>query len=146
MRFELNAVCTDQSNVKERSYQANMIRSIYAKADQVLCWLGPASEADGNLLQNLLKQIDGAIDFIAALGQAAMKRGVAVGGFPVDLTVSGSKQIYLTRDNKNFYPPDEWLQNHGLPPVAALKMERLRQIHEQRVFLKDVDHSGNSGQ
>jgi len=40
----IDAICIDQENVTERSHQVGMMRAIYGRANQVICWLGPADE------------------------------------------------------------------------------------------------------
>ena len=37
----IDAICIDQSNLKEKSAQLPLISNIFAKASRVLCWLGP---------------------------------------------------------------------------------------------------------
>lgn len=39
----IDAICIDQDNDKERGHQVRQMGSIYAKAEQVLVWLGPAT-------------------------------------------------------------------------------------------------------
>ena len=70
------------------------------------------------MLKKLPSQIDGAIDSTTVLGQQVMERDVLMGGVPADDMVDGPKQIYATRDNRYFYPSDEWLMGHKLPVVA----------------------------
>lgn len=42
----IDQICIDQETVKERNHQVSLMSTIYARADEVLIWLG--SEADGS--------------------------------------------------------------------------------------------------
>jgi hypothetical protein len=53
----VDAICIDQSNLKERGHQVNQMRNIYSKADRVLIWLGPATD-DTDTLFDSLKQLE----------------------------------------------------------------------------------------
>ncbi|KAF2826023.1 HET-domain-containing protein, partial [Ophiobolus disseminans] len=39
----VDAICIDQSNVKERNHQVAQMRDIYTMASSVIVWLGPSS-------------------------------------------------------------------------------------------------------
>ncbi|KDN67063.1 hypothetical protein CSUB01_10872 [Colletotrichum sublineola] len=47
----IDAICIDQTNARERSYQVQQMGEIYHKADQVLFWLGPATDDTDSLLE-----------------------------------------------------------------------------------------------
>jgi hypothetical protein len=49
----VDAICIDQSNLKERGHQVNQMRNIYSRADRVLIWLGPATDDTDTLLDSL---------------------------------------------------------------------------------------------
>ncbi|UPK99291.1 hypothetical protein LCI18_010226 [Fusarium solani-melongenae] len=49
----VDAVCIDQSNVAERGHQVTYMGSIYERADNVIVWLGSASENAGLLISAL---------------------------------------------------------------------------------------------
>jgi hypothetical protein len=42
--FWIDALCIDQGNVHERGHQVSLMRDIYMVAENVLVWLGPATE------------------------------------------------------------------------------------------------------
>ena len=42
-----DAICIDQSNLRERGEQVQLMRSIYQQAKEVLVWLGPEDEDGG---------------------------------------------------------------------------------------------------
>jgi ankyrin repeat protein len=44
--YWIDQICIDQETVQERNHQVNLMSKIYARADEVLIWLG--SEADGS--------------------------------------------------------------------------------------------------
>ena len=115
----IDQCCINQSNVEERSAQVIIMRQIYRNSSRVLSWFGPATANDGAMLQALFKRIDGAIDSTTALGRDIMKKGLKIPGFPKDEAVEGSKPIWDTRDNRNYYPSGEWLASHGLPQSSA---------------------------
>lgn len=49
----IDAICIDQNNEKERGHQVRQMGSIYAKAEQVLIWLGPATPETDILLDDM---------------------------------------------------------------------------------------------
>ena len=48
-----DAVCINQSDVSERSFQVALMHQIYGNATQVLVWLGPGDERTGNVFSLL---------------------------------------------------------------------------------------------
>ncbi|KAI0548238.1 heterokaryon incompatibility protein-domain-containing protein [Xylaria curta] len=52
----IDAICINQDDDIERSWQVNEMRNIFALADQVYCWLGPAAD-DSDTLFHTLKRI-----------------------------------------------------------------------------------------
>jgi hypothetical protein len=88
------------------------------------------------MVQKLFKHIDGAIDSTAALGQQVMERGASMGGFPVDQTVTRSKQIFATREDRYFYPSDEWLMSHGLPEVGTVEWSAFDKFMNNAYFTR----------
>ncbi|RYP33036.1 hypothetical protein DL767_004947 [Monosporascus sp. MG133] len=40
----IDAICIDQNNVAERGHQVSMMRNVYARASEVLIWLGPEED------------------------------------------------------------------------------------------------------
>lgn len=45
--FWIDAICIDQTNVRERNHQVNLMRDIYTRAEKVYIWLGKeADESD----------------------------------------------------------------------------------------------------
>ena len=62
----IDAICIDQENVEERNHQVGIMRKIYQRATQVICWLGPAYE-ESQLAFRLLRIIQehrGSVDWI----------------------------------------------------------------------------------
>jgi len=57
----VDAVCIDQSDVKERSYQVTLMSDIYRDACQVVVWLGPEDD-DSFHAFNVLHDIGSSID------------------------------------------------------------------------------------
>ncbi|KAK2007358.1 HET-domain-containing protein, partial [Colletotrichum eremochloae] len=47
----IDAICIDQTNAREQSHQVQQMGEIYHKADQVLFWLGPATDDTDSLLE-----------------------------------------------------------------------------------------------
>jgi hypothetical protein len=41
--FWIDAICIDQSNVKERNEQVRKMKDIYERAEEVIVWLGPSA-------------------------------------------------------------------------------------------------------
>ena len=48
--FWIDAICIDQNNPAERSSQVMLMGDIYAGANEIIVWLGPASAADSDAL------------------------------------------------------------------------------------------------
>ena len=99
------------------------MRQIYSGASRVLSWLGPASIADGAVLQKLFKVIDSAIDSTASFGHRERDRGIYRDFYPFDPTLTGSKHISGARERWQFYVSDGWLTSHGLPVVDTLEWD-----------------------
>ena len=57
----VDAVCIDQSDLKERSYQVTLMSDIYQKASQVIVWLGPEDD-DSFHAFNLMNAIGSRVD------------------------------------------------------------------------------------
>ncbi len=53
----VDALCINQSDTVERSFQVSLMRSIYEKAACVLMWLGEEAE-DSNLAMDLISKFD----------------------------------------------------------------------------------------
>lgn len=53
----VDAVCIDQSNLKERGHQVQQMAKIYSQADRVVIWLGE-STSDTNMLLECLKRLE----------------------------------------------------------------------------------------
>ena len=53
----VDAICINQSNKKERGHQVQQMGDIYSQADQVVLWLGPATDETG-ILMDSLKQLE----------------------------------------------------------------------------------------
>ncbi|OAL49078.1 HET-domain-containing protein [Pyrenochaeta sp. DS3sAY3a] len=53
----VDAVCIDQSNIKERGHQVQQMANIYSQADRVIIWLGEGT-IDTNLLLERLKRLE----------------------------------------------------------------------------------------
>ncbi|KAF4813032.1 Heterokaryon incompatibility protein 6, OR allele [Colletotrichum tropicale] len=51
----VDAICIDQSNVKERGHQVGWMGELYRRAEEVLCWLGHTEHIVGHLLALLEK-------------------------------------------------------------------------------------------
>ncbi|KAK2056040.1 HET-domain-containing protein, partial [Colletotrichum caudatum] len=47
----VDAICIDQTNAREQGHQVRQMGEIYHKADQVLFWLGPATDDTDSLLE-----------------------------------------------------------------------------------------------
>ncbi|KAH6666117.1 ankyrin repeat-containing domain protein [Halenospora varia] len=63
LRFEdkdrilwIDAICIDQGNMEERGHQVRQMADIYKEAEQVLIWLGSATD-EINLIMNSLKRL-----------------------------------------------------------------------------------------
>ena len=53
MRFWIDAICIDQSNIEEENTQVPMMRSIYKNAAMVNADLGPATESEERTVQQM---------------------------------------------------------------------------------------------
>src|SRR3569833_237893 len=51
-----DAICIDQSNVRERGQQVVLMSQIYSQADSIVVWLGPATE-DSDVALGLLRDL-----------------------------------------------------------------------------------------
>ncbi|KAF6784015.1 ankyrin repeat and sam domain containing protein 6 [Colletotrichum sojae] len=51
----VDAICIDQSNIKERGHQVGWMGELYRHADEVLCWLGHTEHTVGHILALLEK-------------------------------------------------------------------------------------------
>ncbi|KAI0531713.1 heterokaryon incompatibility protein-domain-containing protein, partial [Xylaria digitata] len=80
----IDAICIDQKDDTERSWQVNEMRSIFSLADLVYCWLGPAadgSDAAFHMLKRVAQEVedsglttDGINLLRGGLGSAAVMR------------------------------------------------------------------------
>ena len=52
----IDAICINQEDVRERSHQVSMMRSIFRSASETVSWLGPASD-DSDLVMDLLGRL-----------------------------------------------------------------------------------------
>ncbi|KIW03599.1 uncharacterized protein PV09_05352 [Verruconis gallopava] len=66
-RVWIDALCIDQSNVKEKSHQVSMMRDIYEKASEVIVWLGPGTSSQKKAMVSLRQAVDGHWSQSAAL-------------------------------------------------------------------------------
>lgn len=57
----IDAVCIDQNNIEERNQQVSMMGNVYARASQVLVWLGP-EENDSDHAMELLQYLGERVD------------------------------------------------------------------------------------
>lgn len=57
----IDAVCIDQNNIEERNQQVSMMGNVYARAKQVLVWLGP-EENDSDHAMELLQYLGERVD------------------------------------------------------------------------------------
>lgn len=57
VRLWVDAICINQDNYEERSYQVAIMKQIYARAHGVLIWLGLDSEGDAHLAFHLATEI-----------------------------------------------------------------------------------------
>jgi ankyrin repeat protein len=53
--FWIDALCIDQSSMKERKEQVMLMAAIYSKADKVLVWLGPAYQGNDEAMKALAR-------------------------------------------------------------------------------------------
>lgn len=53
-----DAVCIDQSDVEEKSYQVNLMGEIYGRASRVLIWLGEDPDGDAEEASHFIKDIN----------------------------------------------------------------------------------------
>jgi hypothetical protein len=53
----VDAICIDQSDLRERGHQVAQMGQIYSRADRVIIWLGPSTE-DVDLLFECLKELE----------------------------------------------------------------------------------------
>lgn len=67
-----DALCIDQSNAEEKSWQVSLMTSIYSEAKEVHAWLGP-SHYDGN--KNLDSTIHASFDLADVIWGIAMRIG-----------------------------------------------------------------------
>ncbi|PVH84101.1 hypothetical protein DL98DRAFT_351462, partial [Cadophora sp. DSE1049] len=56
IKFWIDALCIDQTNILEKGHQVKLMQTVYARAFSLVVWLGSASE-----------QSDQAIEFIASI-------------------------------------------------------------------------------
>lgn len=61
----IDAICIQQSNLEEKSWQVNLMRSVFSQAELVYAWLGPGTLAT-----------DVAMDFVRCIGQRGLSAGV----------------------------------------------------------------------
>lgn len=59
----VDAACIDQTDVQERNHQVGQMQNIYADAEEVVVWLGPAS-SDSSLAIRFIKQLCACLDDI----------------------------------------------------------------------------------
>jgi hypothetical protein len=45
LQFWVDAICINQTNNKEKSFQVNLMTEIYQRAHHVFAWLGPADKS-----------------------------------------------------------------------------------------------------
>ena len=88
----VDAICIDQSNVRERESQISYMRDIYRKASRVVAWLGPA---DGVLSEGLagLKQS------VRVLESSQLESSSSIGGEEEALVSNLSRLIDETERN-----------------------------------------------
>lgn len=53
----VDAICIDQSNLRERGHQVQQMGAIYSRADRVVVWLGSATD-DTNIVMDILKRLE----------------------------------------------------------------------------------------
>lgn len=53
----VDAICIDQSNVKERGHQVQQMANVYSKAKEVIIWLGPAT-LETDLVMHTLQELE----------------------------------------------------------------------------------------
>jgi hypothetical protein len=64
--FWIDALCINQNDDKEKSSEVSKMDEIYSEAAEVICWLGPADEANNS---------DSVMDDFDNLGRKAIERG-----------------------------------------------------------------------
>ncbi|KAI0399828.1 heterokaryon incompatibility protein-domain-containing protein [Xylaria palmicola] len=98
----IDVICIDQNDDSERSWQVNEMRSIFALADHVHCWLGPAtddSEAAFRMLKRIAQKVDESgwtMDDIEPVGRGANRMDPLVFSTPEaeDACLALCKQLY----------------------------------------------------
>lgn len=53
----VDAICIDQSNIRERGHQVQQMGTVYSRADRVIIWLGTATD-DTNIVMDSLKRLE----------------------------------------------------------------------------------------
>jgi hypothetical protein len=51
--FWIDAICINQQDDKEKSWQVEMLKTIYELAKKVVCWLGPAEDDSDKVMVTL---------------------------------------------------------------------------------------------
>jgi hypothetical protein len=97
----IDAICINQDDVHERSRQVWIMQEIYAKARQVIVWLGPEREDDNRAfasLESLRSQLDGQENswFLVGLGWWRARSGKIFSGGAHRSMVSDVEYEHLT--------------------------------------------------
>jgi hypothetical protein len=113
LRFWVNAVCINQSDRKEKSFQVGLMAEVYQCACHVFAWLGPA-----------VKNTDVVVDYLNEIGEIAEACGMAEGCEPL---VSIWLDMISTPEHRRLDPP--YIQLRRLDGTSFLV---------PRVVLKDL--------
>ena len=130
----IDALCINQLDNKEKSWQVGLMADIYQQACKVVAWLGPADNTS-----------DSVMDYLDSLGEKAQTLGMDNGPEPhakiwlnlarkptavrdlsqseITLITPTGRFIVVSRDevHRLFYSISGWHDQDGLLPVAGMK-------------------------
>ncbi|KAI1133131.1 heterokaryon incompatibility protein-domain-containing protein [Nemania abortiva] len=132
----IDAICIDQNDDAERSWQVNEMRSIFALADRVYCWLGPAtgdSDAAFEMLKRIAQEVEDSgltMDDIKPIGW-----GGRMGLGPPRFSTPGAEEARLALCKKLFDYEELESKDGSFSQGAAVVQKLLHRSFFSRVWI-----------